>query len=109
MAGTPGRLRGLPAALSLGAAAIHFAAAPDHFAEYAPFGIAFATLGWFQVVWAVGTVQGPSRPARVMAIAVNAAALGVWLVSRSVGLPFGPTPGVPEPIALADALASGFE
>ena len=33
----------------------------------------------------------------------------LWLYSRTVGLPFGPNPGIPESIGLADVLAGLLE
>ena len=33
----------------------------------------------------------------------------LWLYSRTVGLPFGPEAGVPEPLGLADCAACALE
>lgn len=103
--------RSLLTVLSLGAAAIHFGAAPDHFAEYWLFGLAFTVVAWFQAIWAAiwVYVARPPRSMAILAVLVNAATIGVWLWSRTVGLPIGATPGVPEPLGPADAIADILE
>ncbi len=40
---------------------------------------------------------------------MNAAIVAIWLLSRTVGLPLGAEPGVPEPLAAPDFLATIFE
>jgi len=97
------------AILSFGAAAIHFAVSPEHFAEWVPYGLAFALLAWFQLLWSAAYLAGPTgRQARV-AIIVNTAVVAVWAWSRTVGLPIGPEPGAAEAIGFADVLASALE
>ncbi len=97
------------AILSFGAAAIHFAVSPDHFGEWVPYGVAFACLAWFQLLWAATHLVGRARPSTTAAVVVNAGAVSVWVWSRTIGLPIGPSPGSPEPVGFADALSSGFE
>ena len=96
-------------ALSLGAAAIHFAVISEHFEEYAPYGVAFTVLAWFQVGWAVSWVVEHRRTAALAAILVNGGALVVWAVSRTAGLPIGPEPGQLEPVGPLDVLAGILE
>ncbi len=97
------------AILSFGAGAIHFAVSPDHFGEWAPYGVAFACLGWFQLLWAAAYLVRRARPWATAAIVVNAGAILVWAWSRTIGLPIGPAPGSTEPVGFADALSSCFE
>jgi hypothetical protein len=97
------------AILSFGAAAIHFAVSPEHFGEWAPYGVAFACLAWFQLLWAAAYLARPARRWASAAAAVNAGAVIVWVWSRTIGLPIGPDPGSTEPVGFADALSSGFE
>lgn len=110
---TGGMVRTLPmswwAALSVGAAAIHFAVIPEHFEEWVGFGLAFAVLGWFQVVWPFAYLDRPGRSLAWIAIAVNLATVGVWVWSRTAGLPVGPEPGMPEAIGAPDLVATAFE
>ena len=44
-----------------------------------------------------------------LGLVVNAAVVAVWIVSRTTGLPVGPSPGTPEPFGGADLAATGFE
>ncbi len=81
------------AVLSFGAAAIHFAVSPDHFAEWAPYGVAFACLAWFQILWAAIYLVGRTRPWVSAAVIVNAGTIVVWVWSRTIGLPIGPKSG----------------
>jgi hypothetical protein len=113
-AGQPSALpteRALLAVLSLGAAAIHFAVAPEHFAEYAPFGLLFTIVAWFQAITAAALVY-TSRPGRLVAgvaAAVNLGTVLVWALSRTAGLPVGDEPWTPEPVGTADVVAGVLE
>ena len=95
------------APLSIGAAAIHFAVIPDHLQEWWAFGLFFAILGWFQVMWPIAYRNRPSPGLAWLAIAVNAATVVLWAWSRTAGLPLGP--GMPEAIGAADVVATTFE
>jgi hypothetical protein len=97
------------AGLSLGAAAIHFSVVGIHYAEYPPNGVLFVILAWAQAAWAVTYLIRPVRRLAVAAVVGNAGVVAVWAVSRTMGLPFGPTPFVPEPAGLLDVLATAFE
>jgi hypothetical protein len=97
------------AVISLGAAAIHFAVMPEHVAEWWAFGAFFAALGWFQALWSIGYLAQPSERLAWVAIVINLATVLVWAWSRTLGLPIGPDPGVPEAIGAADVVASALE
>lgn len=97
------------ATLSTGAAAIHFSVLPVHLAEFAPFGLAFLAVGWFQLIWAQFYLLRPTRGVATAGGLVNAAVAVVWLLSRTVGLPVGPNPWAPESIGLLDLFATAFE
>jgi hypothetical protein len=97
------------AALSVGAAAIHFAVIGEHFAEWWAFGLAFAVLGWFQVVWPFAYLERPTMNLAWLAIGVNLATVLVWAWSRTAGLPVGPEPGMPEAVGAPDLVATAFE
>jgi hypothetical protein len=102
-------LAGTFVVLSLGAAAIHFAVVPDHFEEWWAFGLFFATLGWFQALWAVAYLLQQSRQLAWLGIGVNVATVLVWVWSRTAGIPFGPSAGTVENVGPPDVLASAFE
>ena len=97
------------ATLSLGAAAIHFAVIPEHVEEYWLFGLFFAGLGWYQALWAVLYVLRPVTLLALMAMVINAGTAGLWLWTRTIGLPIGPHAGELEPIGAPDVAATIFE
>jgi hypothetical protein len=99
----------IAAACSIAAAIIHLAVIEDHLAEYVPFGIAFALLAIFQLAWPLAYLPRPTRWLAVVAVAINLGAVGVWVWSRSLGLPIGPEPGVPEAVGPADTISSLLE
>jgi hypothetical protein len=100
---------GFLAVLSLGAAAIHFAVIADHLREWWLSGVFFAALGWFQALWPIGYLLQPSRRVVWLGIVINLATVVVWTLTRTIGLPFGPAPGVPEGVGAPDALATALE
>ncbi|HZJ26828.1 MAG TPA: hypothetical protein VFF40_07435 [Acidimicrobiia bacterium] len=96
------------AALLLGAAAIHFASMGEHAGVSWTHGLFFAVIGWTQIALAALIVLRPSRAVALSAVVINAAVLGVWLVSRTAGITIGGD-GTPEAWGWADGLAAGFE
>ncbi len=108
--GTFGRyLHWLLVALSLGAGVIHFAVAGGHFDVSWWHGMFFAVVAWLQLSWAVALMVRPSALLLRLGVAGNAAVIVTWFVSRVWGVPIGPDAWTPEPLSLADALATGFE
>jgi hypothetical protein len=99
----------IAAALSLAAAGIHFAVISEHLEEDVLFGVLFFAFGWFQLIWAQVYLIWPRRQVALLAIVINLGGVLVWLMSRTVGLPFGPEAWVPEQIGFADVLSSSFE
>jgi len=97
------------ALLTLGAALIHLAVAPDHLTAYLAFGLFFLTIGSLQIVLTVEIVAKPTRKLALALAATSLAPVAVWCVSRTVGLPIGPTPGVPEGIGLTDVICNVME
>jgi Multicopper oxidase len=57
---------------------------------------------------AVALLVRPSAAVSRLVVGVSLATVALWLVSRTVGLPFGPAPGV-EPFGPADSIASLLE
>src|ERR1700693_3547162 len=97
------------ALLTLGAAAVHFAVAPEHLAAYMPYRVFFIGLVIVQVGLAAAIVVVPSRRLFATAAAGTAAVMGVWLLSRTVGVPIGPIPWRPEPVGFTDVVATLLE
>lgn len=102
-------LAAIAAGLSLGAAAIHFAVIQDHLAQGIGYGLFFIGLAWFQAMWAQVYLLVRTATLAWVGVIVNAAVIVVWIVSRTTGLPFGPTPWVAEPIGTLDLFATAFE
>jgi hypothetical protein len=72
-------------------------------------GLFFAVVAWLQLSWAVGVVLRPTRQLLGVGVVLNAAVLGVWMISRIWGVPVGPDAWTPEDVSFADALASALE
>src|SRR5262245_59713455 len=102
-------VNGALAVTSLATAGIHFAVMGEHFREYAAYGVFFSLVAWFQALWAIGVVVAPTRPMLTVGLAVNAAVVVIWIVSRTAGLPIGPEPGTAEPAAFLDVLSTILE
>ena len=97
------------AVLSAGAGAIHFAVIQAHYEEYWAFGVFFAAAAWLQILWAMWLVARPGRAAALVGIAINGGITGVWVISRTVGIPFGPEPGVAEAVEFVDVAATSLQ
>ena len=95
--------------LTLGAAFIHLAVAPAHLREYLPFGVFFLAVGSAQIVLAMELIARPTRKIAALMATANMAMIALWLVSRTVGLPFGPTPGAPETVGFEDIICNTLE
>jgi hypothetical protein len=94
---------------SLGAGIIHLAVASEHASEWWLYGVFFLVLGMVQIGWAVLAMEGDSLPVPLLFAWVNAAIVGVWLVSRTSGLPVGPEPWGAEAVGVADFLCTALE
>lgn len=97
------------ALLTLGAAAIHLAVTPEHFEMFVPYGIFFIGLGVAQVALGVAILFVPQRPLFIAAAVGTIAVIGLYLVSRTIGLPIAPEPWRPEPVGFPDVAATLME
>lgn len=82
---------------SVGAGLIHFAVMPAHFLQWWAAGIFFAVATVFQLMWAYLAWSRPRTTLLAAGIGLNAAIAALWVASSTVGLPFGPHAGAPEP------------
>jgi len=89
---------------SLAAAGVHAAVCPAHFHEAFRFGIFFLALSTWQVVWSVLAVRRPSSGLFAAGILTSLTTVTLWVVTRTVGLPFGLAEV--EPVGAPDLLAS---
>lgn len=92
-----------------GAAFIHFGVAGDHFAEWWLYGVFFLLLAAGQVTWAVLCWQSARRALLVVGVLGNLGVVVLWVITRTVGLPFGPAPGVAEAVGVPDILCAVLE
>ena len=86
---------------------IHAAVIVDHFEYWVPFGVCFAIVTCAQAAWVALVYREPRNRRVLVAGAVgNGVLVVVWVISRIVGVPFGPDPWRPEPVGTADALST---
>jgi hypothetical protein len=112
--GTAGRqldlVRLLLVAGLIASAHIHAAVIPEHLAEWPAAGGFFALLTVAEIAVAAALLAArPRRIAMIAAVVVSAGPLLVWLYSRTLGLPFGPDPGVPEAVGIPDIVCCALE
>lgn len=99
-------VRAVLAASLSGAGLVHAAQVLPHAREWFLAGAFFAVVATLQLALGAATVASPSgfrAPAAVLSTVV----LAVWVVSRTIGLPFGPHGA--EAVGRADLVASGLE
>ena len=110
----PGRVQGaqrevelLLAMLAWATALIHVLAVAHHYREWVLYGVFFTILAPAQAIWG-GFVVGRPGDRRLLAAggAVNLAVACVWAISRTTGIPVGPTPWRPEAIGWHDVMAT---
>lgn len=102
-------LRILLAVSSIAAGLIHTAVVPEHLEEAWIFGLFFILAGVFQIAWSIPVVLGHSVVIYATGALANGAIIGIWLVSRTTGVPIGPDSWVPEPAAALDVTATVLE
>jgi hypothetical protein len=117
--GTERRLEKVAACLSGFAGIIHFAAGPGHLAEWWAYGLFFfaaavAQAGYALVVWTRGIeLAGGWDAVRgrvyLAGIAMTLGIIAIWVVSRTVGVPFGPEAFEAEGIGVLDAASKVVE
>ena len=109
--GIDGARRSILAFTSLAAGAIHAVVVPEHLRESLLFGVFFALIAAFQIGWAGMTQESvdPGRRFLAIGVVVNAGLIVLWIASRTVGVPVGPEPWMPEPKGVLDVTATILE
>ncbi len=74
------------AALSLSAGVVHLVFVPAHMSEWTLEGVAFAVVGWLQILMAIGLLMRPSRGLLKGTVLLNAVVVLGYIVSRTSGL-----------------------
>lgn len=97
------------AGLSAAAGVIHLVQVPAHAGGTLLDPIGFAAVGWFQIIVAAVILAGRDTKRWYAVAAVgNAVALGLWIWSRTAGLPFGSHKGIVEDVGAVDAVGAAF-
>src|SRR3954447_15063243 len=91
------------------AGAIHASVVGSHYREWILEGLFFVALALIEALVAVAVAARPGRAIYRAAIALSLATVALWTVSRTLGVPVGPQPWVPEPVGRADAIATLLE
>jgi hypothetical protein len=94
---------------SLGAGLVHLAVVGVHLDEWLLAGVFFAVLGAAQLGWGLAALARDTAPFARTVITVNVGGLGLWAVSRTTGVPFGPEAGVAEAVGTADTLCMALQ
>jgi hypothetical protein len=88
---------------------IHAAVVPEHLQEEWIFGVFFILAAGFQIAWAIPVVVGRSTIIYATGALANGALIGIWVVSRTIGLPIGPMRWMAEPVGGTDVTAALLE
>jgi hypothetical protein len=102
----PGVLR-VAALASLGAGAIHATAAGAH-SEHRSAVIAFVLIAVAQIGWGAWAYSRAGRLVSLVGAAINAAAIGGWIMAKTSGITFVTGLDVKESVQFADAVAAGL-
>jgi hypothetical protein len=92
------------AGLSLVAGWIHFAYVASHWRDWWAYGVFFVACGVFQALFTPAIMRWPNARTALAGIAGNLGIVGMFVLSRTNGIPMGPHTGVVEratPIDLA--------
>jgi hypothetical protein len=100
--------------MAIAAGAVHVAQVGVHTDEDPLFGLFFVVVAALQLGGGAYLARpvGPPIVVRsmfVVGVVGSLATIGVWAISRTIGLPFGAEPGEAEEVGLADAAANIFE
>lgn len=91
----------------MAAAGVHAAVGPAHFRERTMLGLFFVAATTAQIVWTLLVVVRPDRRVLLAGVLGNTALIGLWAVTRTVGLP-GVLPG-PEAVGTWDLACVTWE
>jgi hypothetical protein len=100
--------RAVAVATLFGAQVLHAFVMEDHFREWFAAGVFFLAIGVAEGIAGAGLMLYPSRRIARAAVWLSVATVSLWLVSRTIGLPFGPSFAL-EPVGRIDATSTLFE
>ena len=104
----------LAAALSVAASLVHLWAAPQIYVDLWGYGTPlwwgypalYALIAAFQGLYGVVLLRWPTQPVFMVGLAGALAAILLYVATRTVGVPFGPTAGRVEEMGLLDLLGT---
>ena len=105
----PARVLSVIAMASIAAGAINLAAAATIGSSSAQYLAFFTAVGVAQLAWATVALARAPRWWLALGAAGNLVVVATWVVSRTVGLPFGPAAGIRLPAPFPDSLATALE
>jgi len=88
---------------------IHAYVCPEHFREATIFGAFFLIAASAQLTWAAVIAYRPTQRLLLLGALGNTAIIGIWTMSRTIGVPLGPEPWKPETLAPLDIAATALE
>jgi hypothetical protein len=106
---TPARVLSAIALASIAAGAINLAAAATVGRGSAQNLAFFVVVGAAQLAWGAVALARAPRWWLALGALGNLVAVATWVVSRTVGLPFGEFAGITLPVGFADGLATALE
>jgi hypothetical protein len=105
----PARVLSVIAMASIAAGAINLTAAATIGSSNAQYLTFFTVVGVAQLAWAAVALARAPRWWLALGAAGNLVVVATWVVSRTVGLPFGPAAGTTLPARFPDSLATALE
>jgi hypothetical protein len=99
----------IAAHFSVVAGLIHLAVGPAHFEEAVVYGGFFVAVAFAQVAWAMAVVARHDAWIVYLGIVGNALVIGLWLVTRTIGIPLGPEAGQVEAVGALDIVSAVLE
>jgi hypothetical protein len=97
------------AALSMGAALVHLWVMPTDWAVWWGYGVFFLLTGVGQAHYAPVLLRWPKPGVVWFGIAGNLGIVGMYLLSRTNGVPVGPHAGAADPVGIGDFLTTAGE
>jgi hypothetical protein len=97
------------AVLSLAAGWIHFAFISSHWRDWWAYGAFFLATGLFQALFAPAMLKWPNRWTALVGIAGNLGIIGMYVMSRTHGIPMGPHVNVVEKATAVDLSCTAGE
>ena len=81
----------------------------DHLHGYVPFTALFAIAGIAQAGWGIALYRRPSSRLLVAGALLSICVAGLWILSRTSGVPIGPAPWAAKPVGGLESLATADE